>query len=148
MYSTKPSVPRWHSSAPAHPFLNHLREMGYSVTAPRRSVAAALSIGPSTIAQLATRLAPGVDRASVYRTVGLFEKLGLINGIHHRDATYFELSEVFLPHHHHATCQKCGQIIDIASTEIEKLLQQLMRSHGFLSVEHSLEVSGYCGECH
>ncbi len=99
-------------------------------------------------AELAERMEDDVDRATVYRTIELYERLGLINRIWREHQSYIELSEVFQPHHHHAVCQRCGDTIDVTSPELEALLVSLAKKEQFLAVEHSVELTGYCRNCH
>lgn len=127
---------------------NTLKSSHFSATKPRMAVFAQLAAhGPMNIGSLASRLEPTVDRATVYRTVELYEKLGIVNRIWHGFKHQIELSEIFTPHHHHAQCQNCGQTVDITSPELEAALAKLTREHGFLAVNHSVEVFGYCQKC-
>ena len=103
--------------------------------------------GPSTIGALVEALKKDVDRATVYRTIDLFERLGIVNRIWHGPEHQIELSEIFTPHHHHASCQQCGRTIDIASPELEAALTYLAKKHHFLALTHSVEVAGYCADC-
>jgi Fur family transcriptional regulator, ferric uptake regulator len=103
--------------------------------------------GPKSIGELASGLRDEVDRATVYRAVELFERLGIINRIWHGFKHQIELSEVFTPHHHHAQCQNCGRTIDISSPELETALTALAKKHKFLALSHSVELAGYCPDC-
>jgi len=125
-----------------------LKTAHYSATKPRIAVFSALaSRGPLSVGALAQHLAETVDRATVYRTVELFEKLGIVNRIWHGFKHQVELSEIFTPHHHHALCQSCGRTIDIASPELEATLAKLAKSQHFLALSHSVELLGYCQKC-
>jgi Fur family transcriptional regulator, ferric uptake regulator len=104
--------------------------------------------GPMSVGALATQMRRDVDRATVYRTIELFERLGIVNRIWHGFKHQVELSEIFTPHHHHALCQQCGKTIDIASPELESALTGLAKKHQFLSLNHSVELTGYCSDCH
>lgn len=148
MNSTTTSANAYRTTSLHHRFEETLKAAGRSLTAPRRAVFRALLEGPATPAQLAVSLQGSMDRASVYRTVELFEQLGVVNRIWHGFKSHIELSEIFLPHHHHAICQRCGAVLDLTSTELEQALARLAKTHGFLTVEHSVELSGYCSECH
>ena len=100
---------------------NTLKGSGYSVTHPRKQVfEELLSSGPVTTATLSQKCAEILDRATVYRTISLFEQLGIVNRIWHGFKSQLELSEIFTPHHHHATCQNCGKTLDIVSPELRK----------------------------
>lgn len=125
-----------------------LKVSGYSMTKPRKFVFDELAkAGPITTASLSQKCQTELDQATVYRTVALFEKLGVVNRIWHGFKSQVELSEIFTPHHHHAVCQNCGESLDIVDPELEKILSKLAKKHGFLSVSHTLELSGYCQDC-
>lgn len=125
-----------------------LKESKASVTKARRDVfLCLLNNGPLSVGRVARLLQPDIDRATVYRTVELFEKLGVVNRIWHGFKNQIELSEIFTPHHHHALCQNCGRTLDLTSSELESILAQLGKRHHFLTLSHSVELIGYCDRC-
>jgi Fur family ferric uptake transcriptional regulator len=125
-----------------------LKQAGSSVTKSRSAVFTYLSHhGPLYVGQLAEALEDQLDRATTYRTIELFEKLGIVNRIWHGFKHQVELSEIFTPHHHHARCQHCGRIQDIASPELEAELAKIAKKHDFIALEHSVELTGYCRKC-
>ena len=126
-----------------------LRQNGYSLTKTRQAVFNALTdTGPITMAQLITKVRAKADRASVYRTVELFEKLGIINRIQVGWKYKLELSDLFTEHHHHATCLQCGKIVPLEEDPVlEKSIHKLSRSVGFTDTSHILEIRGLCSEC-
>ncbi|HKX72425.1 MAG TPA: Fur family transcriptional regulator [Candidatus Saccharimonadales bacterium] len=127
---------------------NTLKEAHSSATKGRLAVFSHLATaGPMSVGELAHQLQEDVDRATVYRTVELYEKLGIVNRIWHGFKHQVELSEIFTPHHHHALCQQCGKTIDITSPELEAALTSLAKKHHFLTLNHSVELTGYCSEC-
>lgn len=129
-------------------FKQTLKGSGNSYTTTRRVVFEQLAgSGPITTAQLAKACAPAIDRATTYRTIELFEQLGIVNRIWHGFKSQVELSEIFTPHHHHAVCQNCATSIDIVNPELEKLLSSIARQQQFLAVSHSIELTGYCEKC-
>lgn len=90
---------------------------------------------------------PEINRSSIYRTLDLFQQLGLINIVAMGFKKRYELAEPFRPHHHHLICQKCGKIIAIDHPELEKLIEQIARSSNFTNIEHHFEIYGYCQKC-
>jgi Fur family ferric uptake transcriptional regulator len=129
-------------------FTQTLRNSGNSTTQARQVVFNTLSQkAPLTIAQLAQACQTSVDRATVYRTVALFERLGIVNRIWQGFKSHIELSEIFTPHHHHAVCRQCQTSIDIISPELEKLLSAIAKKHQFLPINHVIELNGYCAKC-
>lgn len=125
-----------------------LKEAHFSATRARILVFTTLaSDGPKSVGALASALHKDTDRATVYRTIELFERLGIVNRIWHGFKHRVELSEIFTPHHHHAMCQQCGKMVDIASPELEAALTSLAKKHRFLALNHSVELTGYCSNC-
>jgi len=97
---------------------------------------------------LAQRSKGVVDRASLYRTVHLFEQLGLVQRIYIGWKYKIELSDIFTHHHHHISCLGCGKVVAMTEeAEIEQLISQLAARHGFTAQSHQLEVRGYCPLC-
>lgn len=128
-------------------FKQTLKQAGSSATASRVVIFSSLQQGPIGIAKLIKDVKANADRATVYRTVELFEKLGIVNRIWYGSEPLVELSEIFTPHHHHALCQNCGKAIDISSSELESAIANMAKKHRFLAVNHSVELSGYCSDC-
>lgn len=125
-----------------------LKESGASATKARVTIfVSLLNFGPLSVGNLARKVQAELDRATVYRTVELFERLGIVNRIWHGFKNQIELSEIFTPHHHHALCQNCGKTVDITSSELESILAGLGKKHQFLTLSHSVELLGYCVDC-
>lgn len=133
-----------------HIFTRTLKDAGFSDTVQRRMVFGAL-IGkePMAMADIVASVRPDVDRASVYRTIELFEKLGIVHRIQYGWKYKLELSDTFHLHHHHITCLTCGKVTTIdGDTHIEEDIKFLGRTHGFTITGHQLELQGYCNACH
>ena len=126
-----------------------LRENGYSLTKSRQQVFNALADSDTlTMAQLTRKLIHKMDRASVYRTVDLFEKLGIVNRLQIGWKYKLELSNAFAGHHHHATCMQCGKVIAFEEDiDLESDILKLATDMNFILTSHSLELRGLCGDC-
>lgn len=126
-----------------------LKDNGYSLTKPRQMVCELLKgREPQSMRELAARSRGLIDRASLYRTIDLFEKLGLVRRVYIGWKYKVELSDVFTHHHHHISCLGCGKIVAITEeAEIERLIRDISARHGFTASRHQLEVSGYCPAC-
>ena len=127
-----------------------LKKSGHSVTQVRQDVFSALmDSGPITMAQLTNKVQARVDRASVYRTIALFEKLGIVNRLQIGWKYKLELSDLFADHHHHATCLQCGKVLSLNEDEVlEANIHKLAQTVGFTPQSHSLEIRGLCPTCH
>ena len=67
----------------------------------------------------------GVDRASVYRAVRLFEQLGIVQRLNTGWKYKIELTDKFAEHHHHLTCLQCGKTIAMGESELEEMISKL-----------------------
>lgn len=121
----------------------------YSLTRPRRVVFDALSdTVPLTMQELVAACSPSIDRASIYRTVSLYEQLGIVHRILRGWKYTLELSDAFQHHHHHMHCTRCGRTLTLPEDQqLEVRLRRLAAANGFTPHSHSLEISGICSDC-
>jgi Fe2+ or Zn2+ uptake regulation protein len=125
-----------------------LQSHGLSLTKPRRIVFSALQGQEPLTIQALIEHCHNIDRASIYRTVALFEKLGITQRIQTGWKYRIELSDDYHSHHHHATCLSCAKTIPLAEdAHIEKLLYLLAAEKEFTMARHQLEIQGYCQQC-
>ncbi len=126
-----------------------LKKHGYSLTKPRQALFSALQSGkPRSMSELVMDLSSVMNRASIYRTVSLFEELGIVVRVQQGWKYKLELSDIFSPHHHHITCLNCGRIVSFNEPEgMDELLDQIAVGSGFTNKYHSLEISGICPLC-
>ena len=82
-----------------------------------------------------------ISIATVYRTVKLFEEAGIVakHDFKGGKARYEELNE---SHHDHLIDIKTGEIIEFVDEEIEKLQKKVAEKHGYILVDHKLELYG------
>lgn len=88
-----------------------------------------------------------ISRASIYRTLPLLVKSGLIREtLRCRKRGSYE--HVFgHKHHDHLVCLRCGRIIEFTNDKIEKLQNEVCEKYNFQPVEYHLGIKGYCKEC-
>lgn len=128
-------------------FKSILKTSGHSVTKTRVSVFEALwGQEPLSMHQLTER-SKGADRASVYRAVELFERLGIAQRINTGWKYKIELSDKFAEHHHHLTCVNCGRTTAINEHELEALINKLAANYSFKPSAHQIEIQGLCLGC-
>jgi Fur family ferric uptake transcriptional regulator len=128
-----------------------LRATGQRLTRPRAVVARLVSErdGPFTTGELvgAARAQGGrVGRATVFRTLELFERLGLLErldlpvGGH----AYVRCRPA---HHHHLLCSRCGRSTEIPDLGLATVTAEVGRRTGFRVDAHRLELFGLCPDC-
>lgn len=127
---------------------NYLRDRGMRLTESRQAVfQALLGQEPQTMRQLVAAC-PSIDRASVYRTVALYERLEIVQRLQIGWKYKLELAEAFSHHHHHLTCLRCGQVISFdESPELVAELTEIARNNHFQIKSHQLEIQGLCEKC-
>src|SRR3990167_2971272 len=120
-----------------------------SLTSPRKKVFDLLmGQGPQTMQVLVKRAEGKVDRATVYRTLELFERLGIVQRLNIGWKYKYELSDIFLEHHHHFYCSSCGKSYDLpANSMLETMINSVAVKEGFSPRGHQLEIYGLCPTC-
>jgi Fur family transcriptional regulator, ferric uptake regulator len=129
-----------------------LRENGLRMT-PQRQVILELvemssgQITPEEIYQQVHARLPMVNRSTVYRTLEVFEELGIIRHIHDANgaARYLRGGEEV---HLHLVCHRCGHRIDVDDTSLtEPLREALARRFGFTADFTHFAIAGRCAGC-
>lgn len=128
-----------------------LRDAGYKLTAPRLTILQLLeeSGGHITSSELLEQLEqrdPSIGRASVFRTLELMTKLGIVwTGVQGGSTVHYML----MPggHHHHIICTNCGKVIEFETCRLDSLISSLQQQFGFQIEGHLLELYGRCKEC-
>lgn len=130
-------------------FQQTLKKNGFSLTTTRQLVFKAFEHQePLAMAQLFTRLEGQLDRATLYRTVDLFEKLGIIQRLQVGWKHVFELTDGYSFHHHHLSCTSCGAILPIREDRtLEAAVRSIAVEYGFTEVTHQFEIRGRCPSC-
>lgn len=101
------------------------------------------------ILERAQKIDAGVHLVTVYRTIDLLKKHGLIDELdllHLRgDRHYYETHG---PRDHiHVACLRCGKVREFESGLYEQLKQQIARDFQMKVTVSRTEVGGYCADC-
>src|SRR5690606_17186760 len=93
-------------------------------------------------------------QSSAYRNLAVLEKAGVVHRIVTTDEfARYELTEVLTEHHHHhLTCEACGDVSDFTvpaqvEAELEAAVAKVARRTGFRVTDHRLELVGTCARC-
>lgn len=126
-----------------------LKQSGASLTNPRKVVFdLMLNKGPQSVQVLVQRGKGKIDRATVYRTIDLFERLGIVRRLNIGWKYKIELSDVFTGHHHHMYCTNCNRMFNLPDNPmLETMIDTVAAKSGFSPRGHQLEVSGLCANC-
>lgn len=87
-----------------------------------------------------------VSLATVYRSLALFKKLGIIDEHRLGRACWcYELKKSF--EYQHVLCKQCGQVIEFESPFISQMIKQLQDELGFNIERVEVCIQGTCRQC-
>lgn len=127
---------------------------GIRMTRQRRTILGIIEtaqkhLDASQILRRARKLDPGIDRVTIYRTLLLLKRHGLVDELdllHLRgDGHYYERHPQ--REHLHMACLRCGKILEFESNLFERLKGQVERECRFHIVFTRVEMGGYCAAC-
>jgi Fur family transcriptional regulator, ferric uptake regulator len=131
-----------------------LRQKGIRVTRQRRVILQVMDtaeqhLDVDQILERAQKIDPDVHLVTVYRTIDLLKKQGLIDELdllHLRgDRHYYETHG---PRDHiHVACLRCGKVREFESRLYEQLKEQIARDFAMKVTVSRTEVGGICNEC-
>ena len=88
-----------------------------------------------------SKVDPKISIATVYRTVKLFEEVGILTK-HDFKGGKARYEAMIESHHDHLIDIKTGEIIEFVDDEIEKLQKKVAEKYGYNLVDHKLELYG------
>jgi len=133
------------------PSVRALRAAGYKITTPRLTILDILEHcgGHITAAELLAQVEardPSIGRASVFRTLDLLIKLGILwTSVEGGSTVHYML----MPngHHHHIICTSCRRRIEFDDCRLSALIADLETQYGVKIEGHLLELYGVCADC-
>ena len=128
-----------------------LKEHGYRMTPQRLLILQILHssqghISAEEIYENMKRVYPTANISTVYRTLELLEKLGLVTKTDLGDGI-LRFHHIEKGKHHHLICKKCGKIEEIGDEEIDILRKSLKEKYGFEAEINHLPILGICKDC-
>ncbi len=125
-----------------------LAAKGVRITPPRRAVLAAIvSQGEQFTAEDVLKRVPGAGRATVFRTLRLLHRLGLLCRVLQEDGRWRYSVAGSRRHHHHLVCLGCGRVQDLDECALAPLSSVIARRSGYRVEGHWLEIYGRCLQC-
>jgi Fur family ferric uptake transcriptional regulator len=96
-------------------------------------------------------MARGIDRtisrATVYRTLGLLVKTGLLREVDlGREQTYYDPNFLDKPEHNHLICLDCDRVVEFEDDHIALLEDCITRRLGFKPTSKSIRIQANCEE--
>jgi Fur family ferric uptake transcriptional regulator len=132
-----------------------IQKKGYKYTSQREDVLRILldnsdsHLSCEEVHGILSREKKDVGIATVYRTLQLFEKLGIVYRINFDDGvSRYELNMgTGDHHHHHLICTECGSVTEVKLDLLEALEEEIEKEEGFLIRDHDVKFYGICKKC-
>jgi Fur family transcriptional regulator, ferric uptake regulator len=143
-------MPHYARTVPESSLADVLRSRGLRLTAQRQLILEAVhALGHATPEQVhaAVRaVAAGVNITTIYRTLELLERLGLVTHTHlsHGSPTYHPGGD---DQHVHLVCRSCGRVREVEPEVVQPLADRLAGEHGFQVDIGHVALFGVCAGC-
>ena len=133
---------------------SELLSRGVRMTRQRRTILGVIEtanqhLDAGMILRKAHKLDSTIDRVTVYRTLKLLKRHGLVDELdllHMRgDKHYYERRPQ--RDHIHMACLRCGKVMEFESDLFERLKGQVERDCRFHILLTRVEMGGYCADC-
>lgn len=131
-----------------------LRDKDLRVTAQRQAILTILidnrgkHLSVEDMYQITRESYSDLGLATIYRTVDMFEDLGIIRKVDFGDKmARYELNEDAGHYHHHLICVECGKITEFNDDLLEELERKIAKESHFIINNHTLRFYGVCQEC-
>lgn len=132
----------------------HFAERGIRITQQRRAIlqvmeTASKHLDASQLLRKAKKIDASVDRSTVYRTLRLLKRQGLIDELDlmHLNGEKHYYERRLNRDHIHMACLRCGKIMEFVSDVFDTLKGEVERDCRFHIVVSRLEIGGYCAAC-
>lgn len=132
-----------------------LKVQGYKLTPQRRAILDVIienegkHLSTEEVYDIVKDDCPEIGLATVYRTLQLLEKMGVLCKMNFDDGcNRYELVHNDEDHqHHHLVCLNCGKVEEVEDDLLEKLEEKVEDLYKFRIVNHSVKFFGYCSIC-
>lgn len=88
-----------------------------------------------------------ISRATVYRTLELLVKSGMVRRVHLGEDHYHYEHVSGDSHHDHLICTVCGGVIEFHDEQLERLQREICEKKKFTPTFHNLQILGVCDRC-
>ncbi len=133
-----------------HALVAELRQRGIRLTPQREIILDAIRhedehLSADEIYRRAHRRSPAINRATVYRTLELLQKLHIIHQINLGDCVRYELCQG--KPHHHLVCKVCGHTVSLDHALLRPLERKIKQQFGFKAQMEHIVIYGQCPKC-
>ncbi|WP_037366179.1 Fur family transcriptional regulator [Nakamurella lactea] len=89
----------------------------------------------------------GIGLATVYRALQDMAGAGDLDTVRKDSGEVLYRQCADSRHHHHLVCRHCGRTEEVEAPNVEKWARSVAADHGFVDLDHELELFGLCPQC-
>jgi len=89
---------------------------------------------------------PRLSLSTVYRTLQVLKKLGLVEELHFND-THHHYEVKPSSEHQHMLCLGCGKVVEFECPLSPKMKENIAQEKGFEVTNVEIRMTGYCSQC-
>jgi Fur family transcriptional regulator, ferric uptake regulator len=120
----------------SHPRLLLYQELSNAIT----------PLSPQELYQSLLKEQKKIGLTSIYRSLDLFESMGMVFKIINGSSVKYKLCEID-EHHHHIICKACGSVVELDFCDISDWSKKVSESTGYQVIDHQLSFYGFCKAC-
>lgn len=132
-----------------------LKKRGFKLTPQRRAVVDTIianegkHLTAEEIFDEVKKNCPEIGLATVYRTIQLFEQIGIVSKLQLNDGcSRYEIVHSDETHkHHHLICNICNEVIEVEDDLLDELEDRIRDKYHFTILDHSVKFYGICEKC-
>ena len=130
----------------------HLKRVGLKQTEQRDTILRTFletrgHLSTDELSQLVKKKDPGIGFTTVYRTLKLLAGCGLASEVAFHDGITRYEHQYNRRSHHHMVCTECGGSVEFFSPEVDKLEEEIGRTHHYATTRHTFQIYGVCEDC-
>ncbi len=132
-------------------FINFFKDKKLRLSHPRLLIYQELSdtktpLSPQELYQILLKKQKRIGLTSIYRSLDLFESMGMVFKIINGSSVKYKLCEIE-DHHHHIICKACGNVVELNFCDISDWSKKVTESTGYQVIDHQLNFYGFCKAC-
>ena len=132
-------------------FINFFKDKKLRLSHPRLLIYRELSdtktpLSPQELYQILLKKQKRIGLTSIYRSLDLFESMGMVFKIINGSSMKYKLCEIE-DHHHHIICKACGSVVELNFCDISDWSKKVTESTGYQVIDHQLNFYGFCKAC-
>jgi len=132
-------------------FINFFKDKKLRLSHPRLLIYRELSdtktpLSPQELYQILLKKQKRIGLTSIYRSLDLFESMGMVFKIINGSSMKYKLCEIE-DHHHHIICKACWSVVELNFCDISDWSKKVTESTGYQVIDHQLNFYGFCKAC-